>query len=277
MILAINPSFPLVCARIALRMKPEPPAKRSGAVGNDEERGPSQTARATLALRELLVQGHFEPGERMREVPLAQQLGVSRIPLRLALERLAHEGFLEMRLTRGFVVQQFSISDIYDAIDLRGALEGMAARLAAERIADSQRLAPLWTLHNEMAALVRRQKLSLTAVAGYIDCNSKFHAEVLALSQSRRLQRAMDQISMLPFASPSAFLRRHYVAPESSELFLISIEHHRAIVEAIENREGARAESIAREHARVARRNLESALEHQELGETLPGLRLIKF
>lgn len=250
--------------------------KPSTSPRGEEERGTSQTARATLALRELLVQGHFHPGERMREVPLAKQLGISRIPLRLALERLAHEGFLEMRATRGFIVQQFSIQDIHDAIDLRGSLEGMAARLAAERVSDSGQLRTLRALHEEMANLIRRQKLSLAAVAGYIECNSKFHAEVLALAQSRRLQRAMEQICTLPFASPSAFLRRHYVAPESAELFLISIEHHRAIVEAISAREGARAESIAREHARVARRNLESALEHEEL-DTLPALKLIKF
>jgi GntR family transcriptional regulator of vanillate catabolism len=252
-------------------------AKSSPIARSDEERGTSQTARATLALRELLVQGHFHPGERMREVPLAKQLGISRIPLRLALERLAHEGFLEMRPTRGFIAQQFSIQDINDAIDLRGTLEGMAARLAAERISDVAQLRTLSSLHEEMVNLVRRQKLNLSAVAGYIECNSKFHAEVLALSQSRRLQRAMEQICTLPFASPSAFLRRHYVAPESADLFLISIEHHRAIVEAIGAREGARAETIAREHARVARRNLESALEHEGLDDTLPGLKLIKF
>ena len=53
------------------------------------EQATSQSERATLALREMLAQGHFRPGERMREVPLAKQLGISRIPLRLALERLA--------------------------------------------------------------------------------------------------------------------------------------------------------------------------------------------
>lgn len=256
--------------------KSETPGKAEGQRG-EEERGTSQTARATLALRELLVKGHFQPGARMREVPLAKQLGVSRIPLRLALERLAHEGFVEMRPTRGFVAQQFSIQDIYDAIDLRGSLEGMAARLAAERITDARQTERLNELHELMANLFHRQKLNLTMVASYIDYNSKFHAEVLSLSQSRRLQRAMEQVCTLPFASPNAFLRRHYLAPESGDLFLISIEHHRAIVEAIAAREGTRAESVAREHARVARRNLESALENEGLDETLPGLKLIKF
>ena len=246
-------------------------------VSRTAEQGTSQTARATLALREMLVQGHFRPGERMREVPLSKRLGVSRIPLRLALERLGHEGILEMRATRGFLAQQFEISDIYDAIDLRGALEGMAARMAAERVSDAGQLATLRSLHEQMAEVVRRRKLNLDTVAEYITLNGQFHAEVLRLSQSRRLARAMDQICSLPFASPSAFLQRHYLAPESHELFLISIEHHRAILEAISLREGSRADYISREHARVARRNLESALENRKLGETVPGLKLIKL
>jgi len=183
------------------------------------DQGTSQTARATLALREMLVQGLFPPGERMREVPLAKQLGISRIPLRLALERLAHEGFLEIRATRGFVAQQFSISDIYDAIELRGLLEGMAAKLAAERVSDGGQLATLRTLHEEMTTLVRRRKLTLDSVAEYIDRNSKFHAEVLSLSNSGRLRRAMDQVCSLPFASASAFLQRHYLAPNLTNCF----------------------------------------------------------
>jgi GntR family transcriptional regulator of vanillate catabolism len=213
----------------------------------------------------------------MREVPLAKKLGISRVPLRLALEMLAHEGFLEKRPTRGFIAQQFSISDIYDAIELRGLLEGMAARLAAERITQGGQLTVLRGLHEEMAVMVRRQKMTLATVAFYIDRNARFHAEILALSNSRRLRLATDQICSLPFASTSAFLQRQYLAPESHELFLISIEHHRAIVEAIGAGEGTRAETLAREHARVARRNLELALENQHIGESVPGLKLIRL
>jgi GntR family transcriptional regulator of vanillate catabolism len=239
--------------------------------------GTSQTARATLALREMLVQGRFRPGERMREIPLAKQLGVSRIPLRLALERLAHEGFLEVRPTRGFIAQQFSMSDIYDAIELRGSIEGTAARLAAERVQAPHELDQLRLLNEQMIALVRHRKLTLDYVAQYIDLNSRFHAEVLSLARSRVLRRAMDQVCSHPFASPSAFLRRHYVVPESDELFLISVDHHRGIVEAIAAHESGRAESIAKEHARVARRNLETALNNRKLGESVPGLKLIKL
>ena len=245
--------------------------------GQGEQRGEgtSQTARATLALREMLVQGMFRPGERLREIPLAKQVGVSRIPLRLALERLAHEGFLEIRPTRGFIAQEFSISDIYDGIELRGSIEGTAARFAAERLKDDRDVEPLRALNGEMVALVHRRKLTLDNVARYIELNSKFHAEVMKLSRSRLLRRAMEQVCSHPFASPNAFLRRHYVAPESHELFLISVDHHRCIAEAIAGRESARAENVAREHARIARRNLEVALSNRELGESVPGLKLI--
>src|SRR5689334_15612297 len=78
----------------------------------------SQTARASLALRAMLLDGRFEPGERIREVPLSKELGVSRIPLRLVLEKLAHEGLLDMRATRGFEARQFSMADINEAIEL---------------------------------------------------------------------------------------------------------------------------------------------------------------
>src|ERR1700726_4054221 len=107
---------------------------QSSTVPGSESKAHSQTARAVVALREMLVQGRFRPGERIREVPLAAELKVSRVPLHLALERLAHEGFLEIRPTRGFVVQRFSTEDIYDAIELRGLLEGAAVRLASQRL-----------------------------------------------------------------------------------------------------------------------------------------------
>jgi len=238
----------------------------------------SQTARAVLALREMLVQGHFRPGERIREVPLAAQLKVSRIPLHLALERLAHEGFLEIRPTRGFVVQRFSTEDIYDAIELRGLLEGSAARLAAERFKHISELSPLQATSYEILALVRRtRKLTMDTFNLYIELNARFHSGLLDLSRSRMLRRAIQQACSLPFASPSAFLKRQYVSSDLWELFLISADQHCGIVDAIANREGMRAEILTREHARVARRNLEDALRNSELPTDMAGAKLIQL
>src|SRR2546425_8867342 len=139
----------------------------------ENERSSSQAARATVSLRELLVQGRFRPGERLREVPLAAELKVSRIPLHLALERLAHEGFLQLRPTRGFVVQGFSTEDIRDAIELRGLLEGAAARLATERLQDLRELEPLREFSREMVNLVRRRNFTIEAFSRYIELNAQ--------------------------------------------------------------------------------------------------------
>lgn len=240
-------------------------------------RGGSQTGRATLVLREMLLEGRFQPGERIREVPLAAELGVSRIPLRLVLERLAHEGLLDVRPTRGFVAQRFSTADIYDAIELRGLLEGMAARLTAEKAQGAADTARLQSLHNDLVRALRPRRLTLECLEQFMELNGKFHAEILRLSDSRMLQRAMEHVCSLPFASPSAFVRRQYLAPESWELFHIAIDQHQGILDAIMNREAARAETLAREHARVARRNLESALKNGEIAKFVPGMKLIKL
>ena len=240
-----------------------------------EPKSSSQTARATLTLREMLVQGQFRPGERIREVPLAAHLNVSRIPLHLALERLAHEGFLQIRPTRGFVVQGFSTEDIYDAIELRGLLEGAAARLATERLRDQRELDPMRGASREIVTLVRRRKLTIEAFSRYIDLNAKFHSALLDLSRSRMLRRAIEQACSLPFASPSAFLNRQYISPELQELFVISADQHCAIVDAIANREGMRAEVLTREHARMARRNMEDALKNREQLQNLADAKLI--
>jgi GntR family transcriptional regulator of vanillate catabolism len=225
----------------------------------------------------MLLEGRFQPGERIREVPLASELGVSRIPLRLVLERLAHEGLLVVRSTRGFVVQHFSTADIYDAIELRGLLEGMAARLTAEKAQSPADTARLQGFHNDLVQVVRPRKLTLECLEQYMELNGKFHAEILRLSDCRMLERAMEHVCSLPFASPSAFVRRQYLAPESWDLFRIAIDQHQDILEAIMNREAARAETLAREHARVARRNLDSALKNGEIAKFVPGMKLIKL
>src|SRR4026209_2740301 len=99
--------------------------------GNNQN---SQTAKATLGLRELLLNGTFEPRERVPELRLVKELGVSRTPLRIALMTLEHEGLLETLPGGGFVVREFTRTDIDDAIELRGVLEGTAGRPADQRL-----------------------------------------------------------------------------------------------------------------------------------------------
>ena len=251
------------------------PSPKIRKMPGEKDRSSSQAARATLALREMLVQGRFSPGERLREVPLAAELKVSRIPLHLALERLAYEGFLHLRSTRGFVVQGFSTEDIRDAIELRGLLEGAAARLATARWQNLRDLEPLRESSREIVSLVRRRKLTIEAFSRYIELNAQFHRGLLDLSRSRMLRRAVEQACSLPFASPSAFLNRQHVSPELKELFVIAADQHVLIVDAIADRDGMRAEFLTREHARVARRNLDDVLKNRESVQHLTAAGLI--
>jgi GntR family transcriptional regulator of vanillate catabolism len=246
-------------------------------VSGTEFHSSSQTARATLALREMLVQGQLRPGEKIREVPLSAQLKVSRIPLHLALERLANEGFLEVLPKRGFRVSLFSVEDMYDSIELRGVLEGAAARMAAERLTDLRSLEPMRAISQQILTLIRKPKMTIEAFTRYIDLNAQFHSALLDLAGSRMLRRAIERTCCLPFASPSAFLKRQYISTDLRELFLISADQHCMIVEAIANREGMRAESVAREHARVARRNFEDALKHREHIYDLASAKLVNL
>ena len=94
---------------------------------------PSQTVRVQLRLRELILGGELKPGARIAELTLVERLGASRTPIRMALVRLQEEGLLEALPHGGFSVKDFSEYDIHDAIELRGTLEGLCARLAAER------------------------------------------------------------------------------------------------------------------------------------------------
>jgi len=89
----------------------------------------TQTERVVLTLREMLLRGDFKPGERLAELSLVPLLKASRTPVRLALDRLAHEGLLEAQETTGFRVRAFALDDIWDAIEIRGVLEGTAARM----------------------------------------------------------------------------------------------------------------------------------------------------
>jgi len=97
------------------------------------DRSVSQTLKALLALRELVLRGELRPGERVSELQMVERLGVSRTPVRMALVRLEEEGLLDAIPSGGFAVKAFSEREVLEAIEIRGTLEGLAARLAAER------------------------------------------------------------------------------------------------------------------------------------------------
>ncbi|MEH6647013.1 GntR family transcriptional regulator [Sulfitobacter sp.] len=213
----------------------------------------SQLDRALLGLRSLVLSGEYEGGQRLSEVAMAKQLGLSRTPLRQAMDRLVAEGLLERIETGGCRVASFSNDDISDAIELRGVMEGTAVRLAAERGVDPSLLA-------QAAAVLDSIDEALGAAAEldfdrYVVENARFHALLAQFPKSPIVAREIERMSLLPFASPSAFLSDQAMIPDFQVSLGYAQRQHRAILEAIVAREGARAEALTREHARLALAN----------------------
>ena len=242
----------------------------------DSERSISQTVRAQLALRDMILSGQLRPGERISELQAVEITSVSRTPVRLALVRLEDEGLLQAIPSGGFMVKAFTERDILDSIELRGTLEGLAARFAAERGASARSLEPLKECLADLDQLVRQDPVSVEAFSAYVTMNARFHALLTELSASPPLIRQIDRVSALPFASPSGFVMAQSALPEAHQILLIGQDHHRIVVDAIENREGARAEAIMREHSRLAARNLRLALRNRTHLDLLPALALLQ-
>ena len=227
---------------------------------------------ALMRLREMVLDGTLPAGGRLYEISLAERIGISRTPIREALSRLEGEGLLERASSSGgYLVRTFTFEDVHDAIELRGVLEGTSARMAAERGVELPQLREIKLV---VAALdpVTVSTVENGDVSRYQELNFEFHQLLSRLSGSKIIRRELERATLLPFASPNAFL--------GDQTFRQSLNtaqvQHRAIVEAIEMREGARAEALAREHARMARRNLDYVM-HQDrsLIQKVPGLTLV--
>lgn len=232
--------------------------------------------RAVIELREKILSGEMPGGMRLFEVPIAELLDVSRTPVREALSRLTEEGLLERLPGGGFVVRRFGFADVIDAIEMRGVMEGMAARLAAERGVREEELRKIEATVLQLDGCFG-ERLDDVDFDAYSELNERFHHQLAGLAGSEMIRREVERAGSLPFASPSAFL------PDRADIaaFRRSLrgaqEQHRAMVAAIAGREGTRAEAIAREHARTARRNLEYMLgEDPGLIARVRGLALIR-
>ncbi|MCB1356795.1 MAG: GntR family transcriptional regulator [Maritimibacter sp.] len=239
-----------------------------------DERGSTHTKRATYDLRQRIIQGELAGGTRLYEVALAEELNISRTPVREAMSRLAEEGLLKRAPGGGFMVRSFTYADVIDAMELRGVLEGTAARLAAERGANPKKLKEIRAIVSDIDATVWTSD-GEADFDRYSELNAAFHDALAGLCGSEIIEAELERVKSLPFASPSAFVFGRADGVVAHRAMIIGQAQHRALVEAISAREGVRAEAIAREHARNARGNLEATRSAGDSGEMLPGLALI--
>lgn len=237
--------------------------------------GSTHTSRATYEIRQRIVGGQLPGGTRLYEVALADDLNISRTPVREAMSRLTEEGLLERGDGRGFVVRSFSHRDVIDAIELRGVLEGTAVRLAAEQGVTASKLQEIKEICGGIDGCFAAGE-TLADFDRYSDLNRDFHDRITELCGSTIVLRELERVKSLPFASPSAFVLGQADALDSGHSLIVGQQQHRAMIEAIEHREAGRAEAIAREHARIARSNFELHMRDVRSDErSMPGLALI--
>ncbi len=239
------------------------------------ERSVTQTVKAQLELRKLVLSGELAPGDRVSELQMVDRLGVSRTPVRMALVRLEEEGLLEAIPSGGFAVKAFTEREVLEAIEIRGTLEGLAARLAAERGVGRGEIERASRCLDALDDVLRTASGDVD-LSRYVALNAQFHDLLIGLAGSEALGRQIQRACALPFASPSALVPVQSSATGGRHILAIAQDQHRCVLAAIERREGSRAEAIMREHARIAHRNLELALSSQGMMDLVPGSALIK-
>ena len=242
----------------------------------EDSAAPSQTVRVQLRLRELILGGELKPGARIAELTLVERLGASRTPIRMALVRLQEEGLLDALPHGGFAVKDFSEADIHDAIELRGTLEGLAARLAAERGVSTVLMTEARDCVEQIDALLAAPSLSEESFSGYALHNGRLHDLLSEMSGSDVIRRSLERAKTAPFASPNGFVLARSTGPDARDALVVAQAQHRGVLEAIQKREGARAESLMREHARIAHGNLRAALADHRSWLQVPGASLIR-
>ncbi len=211
------------------------------------------------ALRQQILSRAVTPGQRVVELEVAAQLGVSRTPVRLAFEQLSREGYLEQLPRRGFRVRSLTPRDFSEAIDVRGVLEGMAARLVAERGASTAVLAALQACVAEGSQLLAQADRHLSepgfSLAPWVPLNARFHGELVRAADNAALASALEHVARVPMASAAALAIGEQ--PTALELSFLrrAQQDHEDILQALTAREAGRAEALLREHAYRSRIN----------------------
>jgi GntR family transcriptional regulator of vanillate catabolism len=216
---------------------------------------PGQTV--LVALRKMIASGELTAGERLMEIPTAELFGVSRMPVRMAFRTLEQEGLLVRFGGRGFQVRSVSPDEIAGAVEVRGVLEGLAARQAAERGLSDEARATLEQCLMQGDQLFDKGFVTIEDLEVYHDLNMHFHQVIVEGSHNPAIADALARNDHLPFASVTALaVDCNDMVREYRRFNYAHMQHH-SVFDALVNRQGARAEAIMREHANATLRYAE--------------------
>lgn len=203
---------------------------------------PSAEERAYQYLRREILDGTYQPGERLREEALALQVGVSRTPVRGALQRLATEGLVEFRRYVGAVVRVLPAEEIEQVYQFRVVVESLAAELAAQRASEAD-VDKLSQLCQQMDRIAQREIPDLLEIARL---NKDFHLTLLAAGGNVFVKRVAENLGDLNF------MIRAYSRFSRSSL-MRSMSQHRELVQALRARNPLWARSVMTAHIEAGR------------------------
>jgi GntR family transcriptional regulator of vanillate catabolism len=239
----------------------------------------TQLERATRTLRDLILRGTFPVDEKLPELKVAELLGVSRTPARLAMAALEQDGLLVRMPRRGFRVRSFSLDEVVEAIEVRGEVEAIAARIVAERGLGPAHRVRLERCIGRAEVILKSAVLDAQQRREWCEMNIDFHDGLMAAAGVKPLIAAYAKINLVPLASPRDTIF-NIVNPELTRRQLEAAHaDHVRIVEAILARQSSRAAALVREHAYRSgenkRRNFPDIQTQTMVVET-PGVALIR-
>ena len=193
-------------------------------------------------MRKRILSGQYEPGTQLKEEHLAEELGMSRTPVRAALKRLSDDKLVSVQTNRGVFVAGWTRWDIEEMFSLRALLEPHAARLAAERATDND-IAELNRINAEMAGAIKSR--TEDAVLRVQAANHAFHTHLLDCAKSQRLKSMLVTLIDMPVITRSFFL---YSAPD----FARSLQQHQDIAYAVQTHDSQLACNLMESHIRLS-------------------------
>ena len=189
-------------------------------------------------LRELIMSGELQEGDKIKEDELCRSMGISKTPLREALRVLSVEGLIKLVPNRGCFVSTPTFEEIREMFDVMSVLEGICARAAAKKMS-AKDLATLEKLHNKLEKNFKRR-----AQREYIRINNQFHSFVQELAGNRTLNQIVNGLRQ-------KILLYRYQSLNLPERFEQSIQEHRDLIEAFRKKDSKKAETLMRRHLKT--------------------------
>ena len=201
------------------------------------------TSRVADKIREFIILGKFKSGEKLVESKLAKSLDISRQPIREALRILELERLITLIPRKGAYISEISLKEIKEIYEIRAMIEGFAAQLAISHITQKE-LSQLESILDLMEKSIRENNLKKV-----IQYNLSFHQKIVSLSKNGNLAKVYGSMLL-----PVRRYQKMGLSLHSS--WVVSLEEHRRILEALNSRDIKRAEEMCRNHVLKAEKRL---------------------